>query len=74
MPRFGPLSRRDLIGAFRKLGWAGPFVGKGKHPEFMIKGERQVKLPNPHRGDIGPNLLNRLLAEAGISRDEWDNA
>lgn len=74
MPRFGPISRRDLISAFRALGWSGPFVGKGKHPEFMAKGARQVKLPNPHRGDIRPNLLNRLLVEADISRDEWDNA
>jgi hypothetical protein len=53
--------RRDLIKRFRELGWGGPHQsGKGKagdHPEFMVKGERVVKLPNPHRADIGEGLF-----------------
>jgi hypothetical protein len=56
------------------LGWDGPFVGGGKHPQYMTKGERQLRLPNPHRGDIGVNLLARILAQAGIGRDEWESA
>jgi hypothetical protein len=74
MPAFGPISRRELVAALRRLGWDGPFVGGGKHPQFMTKGVRQLRLPNPHRGDIGVNLLGRILAQAGISRDDWEGA
>jgi hypothetical protein len=40
----------------------------------MTKGERQLRLPNPHRGAIGVNWLGRILAQTGISRDEWEDA
>ena len=74
MPAYGPISRRGLIAGLRRLGWSGPFAGGGKHPEYMTHGARQVRLPNPHRGDIGVHLLGRILAQAGITRDEWDQA
>lgn len=74
MPVFGPVSRRELIAALRRLGWAGPFVGAGPHPEYMTKGTRRLRLPNPHRGDIGSNLLRDILRQAGIARDEWEQA
>jgi len=35
------ISRKELIGKFRALGYSGPFSG-GKH-QFMIKGKK-----NPH--------------------------
>jgi predicted RNA binding protein YcfA (HicA-like mRNA interferase family) len=38
----------------------------------MRKGDRSVRIPNPHQGDIGTGLLNRLLKQAGISREEWE--
>lgn len=38
----------------------------------MIKGEVTVFIPNPHRGDIGKDLLARLLRQAGISRSDWE--
>ncbi len=70
MPRFGPVSRTQLIRSLRELGFAGPFAG-GRH-EFMQRGDVRLILPNPHRGDIGVDLLARLLREAEISRDEWE--
>lgn len=70
MPRFGPISRTDLIRALKNAGWNGPFSG-GKHP-FMLQGEERLTVPNPHRGDIGRDLLARILAQAGISREEWE--
>jgi predicted RNA binding protein YcfA (HicA-like mRNA interferase family) len=70
MPLFGPISRRDLIRALRKAGFEGPFSG-GKH-QYMRKGDRSIRIPNPHQGDIGTGLLNRLLKQAGISREEWE--
>ncbi|MBC8263763.1 MAG: type II toxin-antitoxin system HicA family toxin [Anaerolineales bacterium] len=70
MPRFGPIKRRDLIRYLRQLGFEGPYSG-GKH-QFMIKGDITLRLPNPHRGDIGKELLARVLRQAGIQRDEWE--
>jgi len=31
-----------------------------------------VTIPNPHGSDIGPNLLAKVLRQAGSSRDEWE--
>jgi predicted RNA binding protein YcfA (HicA-like mRNA interferase family) len=70
MPHFGPVKRRDLIAALRRAGFTGPYAG-GKH-EFMQKGDLALTIPNPHGSDIGPNLLSKLLRQAGISRDEWE--
>ena len=72
MPRFGPIRRRELIAALRRLGFSGPYSG-GKH-EFMQKGKLVLTIPNPHRGDVGPKLLALLLRQAGISREEWERA
>jgi predicted RNA binding protein YcfA (HicA-like mRNA interferase family) len=70
MPPFGPISRKNLVEAFRALGFEGPYSG-GKH-QFMVRGERTVRIPNPHRGDIGRDLLGRILKQAGVDRDEWE--
>ena len=70
MPPFGPVSRDQLVAYLRRLGFAGPHVG-GKHP-YMVRGALRVRIPNPHRGDIGRDLLARILREAGVSRDEWE--
>ena len=72
MPSFGPIKRRDLIAALGKLGFSGPFSG-GKH-EFMTRAGLVLTIPNPHRGDIGPQLLSRLLKQAGVSRREWERS
>jgi len=37
----------------------------------MRKGDNTVKLPNPHRGDIGEGLLKAILEQAGVSAAEW---
>ncbi len=70
MPRFGPISRRDLIRFFHQLGFEGPFSGS-RH-QFMRKGALDVHIPNPHAGDVGPKLLGQILREAGVSREEWE--
>jgi len=67
--RLGPISRKDLVKRLRDLGWEGPFAG-AKH-QHMVKGSIQLTIPNPHRRDIGINLLKLVLKEAGISRAEW---
>ncbi len=71
MPRLGPTSRDDLIRYLRALGFEGPYPGT-KH-QMMIKGDLVIRLPNPHRGDIGRELLTRILRQAGITRDKWES-
>jgi len=63
MPPLGPTKRSDLIYYLRKLGFDGPYAG-GKH-EFMIKDAITVTIPNPHRSEIGRDLLIRDLASSG---------
>jgi predicted RNA binding protein YcfA (HicA-like mRNA interferase family) len=70
MPHFGPIKRRDLIRYLRQLGFEGPYSG-GKH-QFMIKGDITLRVPNPHQSDIGKELLARILRQARIQRDEWE--
>ena len=71
MPSFGPISRRDLIAALRNAGFEGPYSG-GKH-QFMVRDGLRVRIPNPHQGDISQNLLARILKQAGIDREEWED-
>lgn len=71
MPPFGPIHRRELIKALRSLGFDGPFSG-GKH-QLMSRGDISIRIPNPHRGDVGRELLSRLLRQAGVNRDEWES-
>ena len=66
------LSRREIVKKFRSLGYSGPFSG-GKH-QFMTKGSRKIRIPNPHAGDIGVSLIKEILRQSGISPEEWDRA
>ena len=64
------ISRRELIRRLHALGFEGPFSG-GRH-QFMSKGRFKLRIPNPHQHAISVALLNELLRQAGIDRDEWD--
>jgi predicted RNA binding protein YcfA (HicA-like mRNA interferase family) len=70
MPTFGPISRRDLIKNLKRLGFVGPYSSK-RH-QYMVRDTNKVYIPNPHQGDIGKGLLLKVLDEAGISREEWE--
>ena len=72
MPAWGPVSRRQLVTVLRRLGFHGPYSG-GKH-EFMARGDRVLTIPNPHRRDIGIELLAVVLRQAGVPRKEWERA
>ena len=63
--------RNDLIRQFRELRFTGPHTGVGDHPQFMQRGDRVVKIPNPHRGDIGEGLLKKIIAQAGLTEEQW---
>ena len=72
MPK--PVSRREFVRRLRALGWEGPFPGGHhelmRHPFTAAK----VAVPNPHGGDIDWSLTKRILAQARVSREDWDGA
>ncbi len=68
--RIRPVSWDRLVKNLQALGFEGPYRG-GKHP-FMVKGDLVLTIPNPHRSEIGVDLLIRILRQAGISREEWN--
>jgi len=70
MSKLSPVSRRELLKRLLSLGFDGPFSG-GRH-EFLVRNNRRLILPNPHRGDVSADLLARLLKQADISREEWE--
>lgn len=70
MPRFGPVKRKDLVHYLREAGFEGPYSG-GRH-QFMVRGDVTLRIPNPHQGDIGKDLLARILKQAVLSREEWE--
>lgn len=38
----------------------------------MVKDGPPLILPNPHQGDLSEGLLARILRQAGISREDWE--
>jgi predicted RNA binding protein YcfA (HicA-like mRNA interferase family) len=70
MPRLGPIKRDALIRYLRRLGFSGPCAG-GTH-QYLVKGRLRVWVPNPHQGDISREFLARILRQAGVDREEWE--
>jgi len=70
MPPFGPIKRKDLIRFLKSFGFEGPFSGT-RH-QFMVKGLITIRIPNPHRSDIGKELLARILHQAAIKKEDWE--
>lgn len=72
MARLSPVSFSELVRKLKALGFEGPISG-GKHL-FMIRGDVRLNVSNPHRQDIGVDLLKRILRQAEIQREEWNRA
>ena len=68
-PALGPVSRRELVRRLRVLGFEGPFAG-AKH-QFVVRGDRSIRIPNPHGSDVGVPLLRELPRQAGFAPEEW---
>ncbi len=69
MARLSPVSWAELVRKLRAAGFDGPFQ-EGRHP-YMTRGTLVLTIPNPHGGDIGVDLLARILRQAGIARRDW---
>jgi hypothetical protein len=39
----------------------------------MVRDDLVLTLPNPHRGEIGVDLLSRLLKQAAVARRDWES-
>lgn len=70
MPAIKPIKQKELVRFLRKLDFIGPYSG-GKH-QFMVKGNLRIRIPNPHKKDIGKDSLKLILREAEISNKTWE--
>jgi len=64
------ISWKKLVKKFRVLGFDGPYPG-GRH-FFMMKYNKRIIIPNPHKEDISQSLLSEILRQAGVSSKEWN--
>ena len=37
----------------------------------MVKGDLVLTIPNPHKKEIGVDLLIRVLRQANIAKEQW---
>lgn len=69
MPKLSPVSWVRFVKRLHELGFSGPYQ-EGRHP-YMIRREVSITIPNPHGEDVSPDLLQRILKQAGVSRNDW---
>ena len=69
MSKLSHVSHSELVKRLKTFGFEGPYSG-GKHL-YMVRGNLRLTIPNPHKQNIGVDLLTRILRQAGISREEW---
>lgn len=76
MPSLSPCSHAELVRKLKRLGYEnGPFSKRtGPHPFYMQGTRGVIKIPNPHKRDVGLDLLGWILKNANISRDDWIKA
>jgi len=70
--KLSPISWLHLVRKLKRFEFEGPYRG-GKH-SYMIKGDLVLTIPNPHKKEIGVDLLARILRQANISKEEWAKA
>jgi len=71
MPKLNPISFDKLVKRLKQFGFEEPYSG-GKHL-YMVRGNPRLTIPNPHKKEIGAELLVKILKQADITREEWLN-
>ena len=71
MAGLNPVSLTEFVKRLKKYGFDGPYSG-GNHL-YMISNNLRLTIPNPHKKEIGIDLLTRLLKQAGIEKGKWLN-
>jgi predicted RNA binding protein YcfA (HicA-like mRNA interferase family) len=71
MPKLVPLKPEAVVRKLRRLGFDGPYPG-GRHRRMVNPITGKI-IPIPyHRGcEVSVGLLREIIAELGITRDEW---
>ena len=69
MSKLVPVTWNELVRRLHQIGFNGPYIG-GKHP-YMVKNDLVLTIPNPHKKEIGVDLLSRILKQGEIKREEW---
>ena len=50
-------------------------VNKVATSPLMVRGEKKIRIPNPHgSGDVHISLVREILRQARISEAEWEEA
>jgi len=62
-----------MIRKLSTFGFDPPKSGRGPHP-LMRRGKFKLTVPNPHGSDVDGTLVDRILKQAGISVDDWNEA
>jgi len=70
MSKLSPVSWRELVTRLHKLGFEGPYQQGAKHA-YVVKGQLVLAIPNPHRREVGVDLLTRILRRGRITREDW---
>lgn len=65
------ISGSEAVKKFQRAGWA-VMRQKGSHV-MLTKAEYQWTLSIPQHDEIGPGLLRKLLKQAGISIEEFND-
>lgn len=68
--RLVPIAIDKLIKVFQKMGFQ-PVRQSGGHLVLTHPGGKSIPIPIHGKGEIDPRMLNRLLKQAGISREEF---
>jgi predicted RNA binding protein YcfA (HicA-like mRNA interferase family) len=71
LSKLASVSWNEMVRRLRELGFEGPYLSSGPHPYYLKKGDLILDLPNPHKQDIGIDLLKKVLKRAEVSREEW---
>ena len=69
MHKLSPLTWNNLVRKLKKFGFEGPYQG-GEYP-YMVWQDLVLTIPNPHKKEIGIDLLVRILKQANIQRNQW---
>jgi predicted RNA binding protein YcfA (HicA-like mRNA interferase family) len=71
MEKLNPVKHSEFVRRLKKFGLNGPYTG-GKHL-YMLKDDLRLTIPNPHKKEIGVDLMMKILKQAGIVNDDWLN-
>lgn len=64
-------SGSEAVRKFQKAGWTA-VRQKGSHV-MMTKSGYQWTLSIPQHNELGPGILNKLIRQAGITAEEFNN-